>query len=66
MRFSLATRLLQQGTGLVCISETLGHSGTDVTMNYLRIDINSLTRCMHDVPQVDDNFYNQSNGGFYE
>ena len=56
MRFSLATRLLQQGTGLVCISETLGHSGTDVTMNYLRIDINSLTRCMHDVPQVDDNF----------
>lgn len=66
MRFSLATRLLQQGTGLVCISETLGHSGTDVTMNYLRIDINSLTRCMHDVPQVNDNFYNQSNGGFYE
>ncbi len=66
MRFSLATRLLQQGTGLVCISEALGHSGTDVTMNYLRIDVNSLARCMHDVPQVDDSFYNQANGGFYE
>ena len=65
MRFSLASRMLEQGTTLPTISESLGHSGHDVTMNYLRIDIHAINRCMLDVPPVKDDFYEQQNGTFF-
>ena len=65
MRFSLASRMLEQGTGLSVISESLGHSGRDVTMNYLRIDRHAISRCMLDVPPVKDEFYEQQNGTFF-
>lgn len=65
MRFSLASRMLEQGTSLPVISESLGHSGHDVTMNYLRIDRHAISRCMLDVPPVKDEFYEQQNGTFF-
>lgn len=65
MRFSLASRMIEQGTGLPIISEALGHRGHDVTMNYLRIDRHAISRCMLDVPPVKDEFYEQQNGTFF-
>jgi len=65
MRHTLASQLLRNGTSLPVISETLGHSDTQVTMNYLRIDINSLMQCALDVPLVSMNFYVQKGGVFY-
>jgi integrase len=66
MRHTLASQLLRNGTSLPVISETLGHSDTQVTMNYLRIDINNLMRCTLDVPLVSTSFYEQKGGIFYE
>ena len=66
MRHTLASQLLRNGTSLPVISETLGHSDTQVTMNYLRIDINNLIRCSLEVPLVSTSFYEQKGGMFYE
>jgi integrase len=66
MRHTLASQLLRNGTSLPVISETLGHTNTQVTMNYLRIDINNLMRCTLDVPLVSTSFYEQKGGMFYE
>lgn len=65
MRHTLASQLLSNGTSLPVISEALGHSDTQVTMNYLRIDVNSLMRCALDVPLSSINFYEQKGGVFY-
>ena len=65
MRFSLASRMLEQGVGIPVISESLGHTGQDVTMNYLRIDIQKISFCMLDVPPVNEDFYEQQNGTFF-
>jgi integrase len=66
MRHTLASQLLLNGTSLPVISETLGHSDTQATMNYLRIDINNLMRCSLDVPLVSASFYQQKGGLYYE
>jgi len=66
LRHSLATRLLEQGTTLPVISDTLGHSNSQSTMIYLSVDINGLLRCSLDVPPVPDYFYMQKGGWFYE
>ena len=66
MRHSLASILLKNGTTLPVISEVLGHSNTQTTMTYLKIDITSLMQCALPVSQVLDNFYNQKGGMFYE
>ena len=65
MRHSLACCLLEDGTSYPVISESLGHANTEVTMNYLRIDLNSLMKCALDVPPVSDDFYMQKGGAFY-
>ena len=65
MRFSLASRMLEQGVGIPIISESLGHSGQDVTMNYLRIDVQEISSCMLEVPPIKDDFYEQQNGTFF-
>ena len=65
LRSSLATRMLEEGTDLPVISDSLGHGGNDITMEYLRIDIGAIRRCMLEVPPVTDSFYGQQNGIFY-
>lgn len=66
MRHSLASRLLENSVSLPVISESLGHKTTETTMTYLRIDIKALRECALDVPTVNEEFYNQKNGAFYE
>jgi integrase len=65
MRHSLASRLLANGVLLPVISESLGHSNTVSTMEYLRVDISSLSKCPLDVPLVAPDFYEQKGGLFY-
>ena len=66
LRFSLAQRMLELNTPMPVISETLGHRNRDVTREYVRIDLPLLRKCSLIVPAVDDNFYTQKGGCFYE
>ena len=66
LRHSLAGRLLENSVSINVISETLGHTSTETTMSYLRIDISSLLKCSLPVPPVCDDFYTQRGGAFYE
>lgn len=65
LRHSLASAMLNDGTMLPVISETLGHKSTQTTMSYLKIDIASLLKCALPVPHVPDAFYMQRGGAFY-
>ena len=49
LRHSLASRLLEHEIPLPVISEILGHTTTETTMTYLRIDINELRKCALEV-----------------
>jgi len=66
LRHSLASSLLEHGTSIPIISGVLGHEHTDTTMLYLRIDLSSLQKCALPVPLVNDDFYTQKGGTFYE
>jgi site-specific recombinase XerD len=59
LRHSLAGFLLQQKTPLPVISEVLGHSSTEVTKTYLRIDMEHLRLCALDVPPVQERYYRE-------
>ena len=50
LRHSLATNLLKQSTPLPIISGVLGHVNTESTINYLRVDIESLKKCALELP----------------
>lgn len=63
LRHSFATNLLQNKTLLPVISEALGHTCTESTMYYLRVDKTQLQQCALEVPLVPISFYNQK-GGF--
>lgn len=65
LRHSLAARMLENGTSMPVISEVLGHSTTEPTLSYLKIDINTLLQCSLSVPPVNDEFYNQKGGVLY-
>ncbi len=66
MRHSLASNMLQQGTSLPTISSILGHESTQSTMEYLRVDVTNLRDCVLDIPLVDESFYSQKGGVFYD
>jgi len=66
MRHSLACRFLENKESMPVISEALGHRSSETTMSYLRIDIESLSQCVLNVPTVSNNFYEQKGGIFYE
>jgi len=59
LRHSLAYSLLEQKTPLPVISEVLGHSSTESTRTYLRIDLNSLNQCSLEVPELNSPYYIQ-------
>lgn len=65
LRHSLASTMLENGTMIPVISESLGHRNTGVTMTYLKIDILSLVKCALPVPPVPEEFYEQKGGAFY-
>lgn len=62
LRHSLAGFLLEKKTPLPVISEVLGHTNTESTKTYLRIDMESLRQCALEVPSVKDGYYQK--GGF--
>lgn len=66
LRFSLAQRMLELNTPIPIISETMGHKNRDVTRKYVRIDLHLLQKCSLEVPVIDDIFYMQKGGCFYE
>ena len=49
LRHSLASRLLEHKIPLPVISEILGHTTTETTMTYLKIDITELKKCALEV-----------------
>ena len=61
LRHSLASRMLEGQAVMPVISEVLGHTDTDSTMFYLRVDVSSLSVCPLEVPTVNEMFYNQFN-----
>jgi integrase len=65
LRHSLGFRMLEESTILPVISEVLGHQSTESTRYYLRIDLESMKRCMLDAPPVAVDFYAQKGGVFY-
>lgn len=66
LRHSLASLLLEEQVALPVITEILGHKDTESTKDYLAIDVSGLRKCALDVPSVNESFYLQDNGWFYE
>ncbi len=66
LRHSLASQLLDCDTGITEIAEILGHMSSEVTMKYINISLGQLMKCSLSVPEVNDNFYIQKGGIFYE
>jgi site-specific recombinase XerD len=66
LRHSLVSRMLEESTVLPVISEVLGHTSTESTRYYLRIDFKSMKQCVLDVPPVAIDFYEQEGGAFYD
>lgn len=60
LRHSLAGRLLEAKTPLPIISEVLGHTNTETTKAYLRIDLSALRQCALNVPTTD--YYSRNMG----
>lgn len=59
LRHSLASRMLEGQTAMPIISEALGHTETNSTMYYLRVDITSLKSCQMETIPVNEQFYLQ-------
>ncbi|MEQ8192151.1 MAG: site-specific integrase [Candidatus Eremiobacterota bacterium] len=57
LRHSLAGFLLEKKTPLPVISEVLGHTNTESTKTYLRIDMEGLRQCALKVPALYTPFY---------
>lgn len=60
LRHSLASALLEENTPLPIISEVLGHTSSETTSIYLKIDVSHLRHCALDVPEF---VWNQHVGG---
>lgn len=52
LRHTAASRMLEHDTPLAVISDILGHTDTDSTAVYLKVDINKLKECCLDTPEV--------------
>ncbi|MBM7616451.1 site-specific integrase [Alkaliphilus hydrothermalis] len=53
LRHTAASRMLEHDTPLTVISDILGHTDTDSTAVYLKVDINKLKECCLNMPEVD-------------
>ncbi|WP_439484114.1 site-specific integrase [Cyclobacterium plantarum] len=65
LRHSLAAELLDKRIPINVISGTLGHSSTDSTQHYLRIDTRAMEPCALQVPPVANGFYDKVSGFFF-
>lgn len=51
LRHTAASRMLEQGTPLAVISDILGHTDTDSTAIYLKVDVDKLKECCIPIPE---------------
>lgn len=65
MRHSMANFMINEGTAIPIIAEVLGHASVQTSMNYLRIDVESMRQCATEVPLVPVSFYEQKGVEFY-
>ncbi|MBF0577385.1 tyrosine-type recombinase/integrase [Dysgonomonas sp. GY617] len=65
LRHSMANFMINGGTTLPVIAEVLGHASIQTSMNYLRIDVESMRQCASEIPLVPVSFYEQKGGEFY-
>jgi len=65
LRHTMANFMINEGTTLPVIAEVLGHASVQTSMNYLRIDVESMRQCAMEVPLVPISFYEQKGGEFY-
>lgn len=65
LRFSLATTLIKEGSTLPMVSQILGHTNSDSTRTYIRVDVDSLRQCCLDVPGVPPYHYTSKKGLYY-
>jgi site-specific recombinase XerD len=63
LRHSLASALLEDGVSLPVISEALGHSDTDTTSIYMKIDTAKLRECALEVPDFLRVYMESDRGG---
>ncbi len=59
LRFSLASNMLKQEIGFQVISTALGHSSTESTKTYVKIDIDRLRECSLPVPSLNSYWYTE-------
>lgn len=59
LRFSLASNMLKQGVSFQVISSALGHSSTESTKVYVKIDIDRLRECSLPVPKLHSRWYTE-------
>lgn len=52
LRHTAASRMLEHDTPLAVISDILGHTDTNSTAVYLKVDVNKLKECCLDTPEV--------------
>ena len=65
LRHSLVAELLDKKTPIHVISATLGHTSTDSTRHYLRIDTPAMKPCVLQVPSLDSIFYDKVTDFFF-
>jgi len=65
LRHSLVAELLDKKTPIHVISGTLGHSTTDSTRHYLRIDTQAMKPCALQIPVVSSEFYDKVTDFFF-
>ncbi len=52
LRHTMASKMLEHDTPLAVISDILGHTDTDSTAVYLKVDVKKLKQCCLDAPEV--------------
>lgn len=52
LRHTATSKMLEQGTSLVVISDILGYTDTDSTSVYLKVDVAKLKECCLDTAEV--------------
>lgn len=62
-RHSLASNMLKQGISLPIISSVLGHSSSESTKVYLKVDTNNLKLCVLPMPTINSSYYQK--GGIW-
>ncbi len=63
LRFSLATRMIEDGADIREVKDTLGHKDKSVTFNYVRLDLAGLKRCNLPMAPCQSPFYSDLKEG---